>query len=180
MSKEIERKFLVNAKLFASTLNVLEAYSPGIASKSHITQGYLSTELSMPIRIREREYYGVDGLLVHSDYSMTVKANRSGFTCDEVEFDIPKRKFEQLFDLCGSNVLYKSRTVLSYVGNTWEVDVFHGALQGLILAEIELGEESQVFSKPAWIDREVTDDPMFSNAMLIKQRYEDGKLLWLP
>ncbi|HEU4775884.1 MAG TPA: adenylate cyclase, partial [Telluria sp.] len=55
-----------------------------------------------------------------------------------------------------------------FAGNTWEVDEFLGANQGLVVAEIELDSEDQAFDKPDWIGAEVTDDKRYYNSSLIK------------
>jgi len=53
----------------------------------------------------------------------------------------------------------------------WEVDEFLGANAGLVVAEIELSSEDQVFDKPEWVGEEVTDDLRYLNSSLIKHPY---------
>ncbi|OAV65470.1 hypothetical protein Barb4_03341 [Bacteroidales bacterium Barb4] len=48
------------------------------------------------------------------------------------------------------------------------MDVFHGANEGLVLAEIELEAEDEPFTLPDWIGEEVTGDERYYNAMLAK------------
>ena len=48
----------------------------------------------------------------------------------------------------------------------WEVDVFHGANEGLVVAEIELTSENENFPVPDWIGEEVTGDRKYYNSML--------------
>jgi adenylate cyclase len=55
--------------------------------------------------------------------------------------------------------------------HTWEVDEFHGENEGLILAEIELEDEHQPFGRPGWLGAEVTGDPRYYNAMLMKHPF---------
>ncbi len=50
---------------------------------------------------------------------------------------------------------------------TWEVDEFEGENRGLITAEVELTDENQSLSLPAWIREEVTSDPRYFNSNLV-------------
>jgi len=177
--KEIERKFLVNSAQFNRDISVLENYGVDIVKYS-IMQGYLSTGIDMPIRIRHRSHFDPVAVATVDAYTMTVKANRTGITCDEIEFDIPGDKFNQLFRLCGDNVLVKSRYVVPYRGSIWEVDMFHGDLQGLVVAEIELQHEDDLFVHPVWVDTQVTADSRYANANLVKQTFDilSNELVW--
>ena len=53
----------------------------------------------------------------------------------------------------------------------FEVDVFQGENQGLIVAEVELSTEDESFDKPAWIGEEVTGNVKYYNSMLVKSPY---------
>lgn len=162
--KEIERKFLVNKEQLLQDMDMARAYMPPNTREGYaITQGYLHTGPDPVIRIRSIEDINGDVKNI-----MTVKANRVGFTCDEIEFPIPSEQFNDLFNLCGSNVLYKSRHIVWYKGNKWEVDFFHGNLQNLIVAEIELQAEDEVFEMPRWLRDEVTNNPRYANSNLVK------------
>ena len=55
--------------------------------------------------------------------------------------------------------------------HTFEVDEFHGENEGLVIAEVELKSENENFIKPAWLDKEVTGDDRYYNAMLTKHPY---------
>ena len=71
--------------------------------------------------------------------------------------------------LCLPNPIEKTRYIIpapSYEGQArcWEVDVFHGRLEGRRLAEIELGDEHEPFVRPDWLGEEVTGDPRYYNA----------------
>ena len=59
--------------------------------------------------------------------------------------------------------------------HTWEVDVFHGENEGLIVAEIELNDENDTFDKPDWLGKEVSDDPRYFNSHLLKHPYQSWK-----
>ena len=50
--------------------------------------------------------------------------------------------------------------------NTFEVDVFSGENQGLIIAEVELTSENEFFEQPNWLGKEVTGDKKYYNSHL--------------
>ena len=59
------------------------------------------------------------------------------------------------------------------VGNhIFEVDEFDGNNQGLVIAEIELSKETEIYEKPNWLGEEVTGDIRYYNAQLSKQPYK--------
>lgn len=63
-------------------------------------------------------------------------------------------------------------------GNTrpalkWEVDVFHGDNEGLVVAEIEVPDEATQFDLPAWIGEEVTGIKKYNNSYLCRNPYKD-------
>jgi CYTH domain-containing protein len=76
-----------------------------------------------------------------------------------------------LYDLCEKPIIEKKRYKVDFKGFVWEVDEFFGVNQGLIIAELELESEDQVFTKPEWIGEEVTGDPKYFNANLIHCPY---------
>jgi CYTH domain-containing protein len=53
-------------------------------------------------------------------------------------------------------------------GLNWEIDVFDGDNNGLVIAEIELDRADRAIELPHWIGEEVTDDRRFYNADLAK------------
>ena len=76
-----------------------------------------------------------------------------------------------LNDLCEKPIIEKNRYKIKDRNLTWEVDEFFGENKGLIVAEVELQSEGQSFEKPEWIGEEVTGDPRYFNANLIKHPY---------
>lgn len=56
-------------------------------------------------------------------------------------------------------------------GHTWEVDIFHGENEGLVVAEIELGAEDEPFARPDWLADEVTGDARYYNSSLARTPY---------
>lgn len=92
-------------------------------------------------------------------------------TRPEYEYSIPFMDAQELLELC-SGIIEKIRYEVDYMGRAWEVDEFQGLNAGLIIAEIELAAENSVFPIPDWIGREVTDDPKYLNANLVRKPYQ--------
>ena len=150
---EIERKFLV----------VSENYKKNILSKHNIKQGYLCVEPKRSVRIRiidEKGYITVKG-----------SASKDGLSRFEWEKEICKTDAEELIALCKSNIIEKTRFLIQYKNNIFEVDEFHANNTGLIIAEIELNSKNQSFEKPAWLGEEVTGEKKYYNSQLIQTPY---------
>jgi adenylate cyclase len=145
---EIERKFLLHTALW----DALEKPSP-----KKIIQAYLVNTPEKTVRVRIK---GSKGYL-------TIKGPTKGISRSEFEYEIPLGDAEALIEQFAEKVIDKDRYELRYEGKVWEVDVFHGKLEALLLAEIELQEEGETFSIPNWISTEVSTDPEYFNARLI-------------
>ena len=145
MGTEIERKFLVTG------LSIVDSLS-GVV----IRQGYLSRDPERTVRIRRRGARGV----------ITVKGASFGASRSEWEYEIPSDDADAMLAICEGPVLDKTRYEIEVAGRTWEVDVFAGANEGLVLAEVELDSEDAVVELPSWAGPEVTDDPRYYNANL--------------
>ncbi len=155
MGTEIERKYLVDENAAWRTV-----------SGTVYRQGYLSTVKERTVRVRT---IGDKGYL-------TIKGITVGVTRLEYEYEIPVEEAKELLDLlCEKPLIEKKRRVLEFEGLTWEVDEFFGDNAGLILAEVELEEEEQRFTKPPWIIKEVTDDARYFNANLVGHPYSQWK-----
>ena len=146
MAKEIERKFLVK--------DSWQPQSTGIK----IAQGYLSTVPERTVRVRIK---GEKGYL-------TIKGKNVGVSRAEYEYEIPRQDAEEMLQLAEQPILVKTRYLEQQGEFTWEVDVFAGENQGLVVAEIELPAEDAEFSRPAWLGQEVSGDVRYYNANLIK------------
>ena len=149
MAKEIERKFLVR------DTTVIESYL-GQA----IVQGYLPGKGMTP-RVR---------IIDDEQAFLTVKSPRVGFSRDEFEYEIPLADARQMLGYCEEVILSKTRYHIVVGAHVWDVDVFHGALEGLVRAEIELDSESESFERPKWLGKEVTEDRQYSNKRLAKSQ----------
>ena len=140
MPLEIERKFLV----------VSDDYK--INSKSvDIKQAYLSVDENMAIRVR------IEGIQA----SLNIKSKKSERVNHEFEYIIPMDEAISLFKMSPYPIIEKTRHVVEYEGKAWEVDKFHADNDGLIVAEIELDNENEVFGIPPWLGEEVTADCMY-------------------
>lgn len=149
MATEIERKFLVEGDFLSEA-----------TSKTRIVQGYICSDKGRTVRVRIRDDKGY----------LTVKgaASSSGLSRYEFEREVPLEDAEQMLRLCEQESINKERYLVPYKGHTWEVDVFHGHNEGLILAEIELSREDEPFERPSWLGKEVTGDRRYYNSVLTR------------
>jgi len=146
MNQEIERKFLVKGTPWA-----------GIEGDD-IQQGYISKgEATVRVRIRKGKGY------------LTIKGKTVGLSRPEYEYEIELKEAREMLHLfCGNQRIEKIRYIIPYKGFKWEVDVFKGLNEGLVVAEIELEAEEQQFEKPDWVGKEVSDDSRYRNSCLLK------------
>ena len=152
MAREIERKFLVIGQPWQNLTG--QVYR----------QGYLSTQSLAAVRVR----------VIADKAYLTIKGQRVGFTRPEFEYEIPLVEANEMLDtLCLKPIIDKTRYKIEAFGNIWEVDVFFGNNEGLIVAEIELDHEHQHFEKPAWVGQEVTDDARYRNSSLVAHPYKN-------
>jgi CYTH domain-containing protein len=95
--------------------------------------------------------------------TIAVKGPRgTGIARPEFEYEIPIADAERMFStVCGNQILEKQRFFVEDAGATWYVDVYGGILQGVVIAEIELKEETQELILPRWVGNEVTGDPFY-------------------
>ena len=154
---EIERKFLV----------VTEAFKSLAHSKHVISQGYLNSNPERTVRVR---ILGESGYL-----TIKGKGNESGMTRFEWETEIALREAKPLLALCEKGTIHKTRYEVKVGKHTYEVDVFSGDNEGLIIAEIELTSENEAFEKPDWLGQEITNDYRYYNAYLSQNPFKDWK-----
>lgn len=146
---EIERKFLVKGD-----------FRQDVRESSHIVQGYLSVNRLNSVRVRildDKGYITVKG-----------KSTNGGLSRFEWEKEISAQEALDLLTLAEPGTIDKTRHLVKNTDgvHTWEVDEFHGANDGLIMAEIELSSEDDIFDKPEWLGDEVTGDPRYYNSSL--------------
>ena len=97
---------------------------------------------------------------------LTVKIGISGKTRHEFEYNVPMRDARELLDLANGHMISKTRYEVPHGKHVWEVDVYDGALEGLIVAEVEMKSENESPELPDWLGREITGDRRFSNQAL--------------
>lgn len=154
MPYEIERKFLIHKNKLPDDLP--KGY--------FIKQAYIKTQNNSTVRIRTRD----------DEAMITLKGPKQNITRLEFEHKIPyDEAVEIIHELCDDAFIEKTRVYINYQGHEWEIDFFHGKNKGLIVAEIELENEDEVFEKPDWVGEEVTYEPRFRNSRLLYNPFCD-------
>lgn len=156
MALEIERKFLIKGDFKQ------DAYA-----YEEVVQGYLSSVAERTVRIRikgDKAYITIKGI-----------GNESGVSRYEWEKEISVTDAHELIKLCEPGIIDKVRYYIKNGEYIFEVDEFRGDNEGLVIAEIELKDESGEFSRPAWLGEEVTGDKRYYNASLVKNPYKNWR-----
>ena len=155
--KEIERKFLVTSK----------AYKTEAHRHYRITQGFLNTDPERTVRVRLKDDKGV----------LTVKgmSSEDGLSRFEWETEITANDAKSLLDLCEKGIIDKERYEVRSGNHIFEIDEFFGANEGLVIAEVELEDENEIFNKPSWLGVEVTGDIRYYNSQISKSPFNTWK-----
>lgn len=153
---EIERKFLVFDGIWRDA----------VRDSAHFRQGYLNDEIHCSVRVRicgDRAWLNLK--------SVTIGAVRHEF-----EYEIPVRDANLMLDtLSRKPIIEKTRYFVDVGPHTWEIDVFGGDNEGLVVAEIELESTNEAFEKPGWVGEEVTYDPRYYNTSLSTNPYRNWR-----
>ena len=152
---EIERKFLVKSADFKE-----QAFT-----YNKIAQGYLSAVPERAVRVRikgERGFITIKGV-----------SQQGGMSRFEWENEIPLDEALELLKLCEKGKIEKTRYEIKLGKHIFEVDEFYGENEGLVMAEVELESETEIFEKPDWLGEEVTNDPRYYNAYLSKNPFKE-------
>jgi adenylate cyclase len=153
MGVEIERKFLLQSDSWQADADGGEYYH----------QGYLSTTPERVVRVRQMGEKAV----------VTIKGKGDGISRPEFEYEIPLGDAQTMLrELCLQPTIEKRRHKLTCGPHTWEIDVFAGENEGLVVAEIELTSEDEAFEKPDWVGAEVSHDTRYLNSNLIAQPFK--------
>ena len=116
--------------------------------------------------------------------NITIKYKTTDIIRREWEFEINYEQAEHYYgdlnrDKMGLGSIHKTRHVIYNDSvrecNKWEIDVFHGDNEGLILAEIELIWKDSKFDKLDCLGKEVTNDERYYNYNLAKNPYKEWK-----
>jgi adenylate cyclase len=151
MAAEIERKFLVAD----------DSWRDGCPPGVRIAQGYLTQDPERSVRVR----------LAGENAWITVKGRLQGITRAEYEYPIPAADARDLLEMCLPSVIDKTRHRIEHRSHVWEIDVFHGANEGLVIAEVELEHEDLNPERPSWLGDEVSDDARYLNANLAQRPF---------
>ena len=153
MALEIERKYLIDLEKIGTLENGVR-----------IKQGYLSTNKDAVVRVR-----------VKNDKAfLTIKGSNSGIARLEFEYEIPLNEANEMLEkLCQKPVIDKTRYLIKHDIHTWEVDIFYGDNEGLVVAEVELSSEDEHINLPIWVKEEVSHDDRYFNSNLMKLPFKD-------
>lgn len=152
MGLEIERKFLLADA----------SWRTQVSHSQRLCQGYLGGDERASVRVR------ING----EQANLNIKAARAGTSRAEFEYALPLADAREILaSLCREPCIEKTRHWVHYGGHAWEIDEFHGANAGLLVAEIELQSEQEDFARPAWLGAEVTHELRYYNSQLVQQPY---------
>lgn len=156
MAHEIERKYLVTPGMWVPA-----------SAGTHFVQGYLNSQKERVVRVR------IEG----DQARLTIKGLTTGLTRLEFDYPIPLADATVMLEqLCERPLIDKHRHVETFRGLTWEIDVFHGDNEGLVIAEVELTSEIDVVVLPPWAGDDVSGDPRYFNSNLLTHPYRT----WQP
>lgn len=155
MALEIERKFLIDLE------NI-----PILENGIKIKQGYLSANKNGVVRVRTKDEKAY----------LTIKSSNIGISRLEFEYEIPFEEANEILEkLCEKPIIDKTRYLIRNDKHIWEIDVFYGDNEGLILAEVELSSENEELNIPFWVKEEVSSDDRYFNSNLLKYPYKDWR-----
>jgi len=149
---EIERKFLV----------ANDGWRAGAEQGRRLRQSYIALTERAAVRVR-----------IEDDVAavLTVKSAKPGLSRVEFEYPLPLGDAETLTTLCEGSELRKTRFVVPHGGREWEVDVYAGENDGLVIAEIEIESETTEVQLPPWVGEEVTGEARYYAARLAMRPY---------
>jgi adenylate cyclase len=149
MGVEIERKFLVKS----------DEWQRHAQQGRRFFQGHVARQDNASVRIRRTD----------TKAFVTIKGPRVGITRAEFEYEIPLADAEEMLStLCLEPLVEKTRYCVPYDGVIWEVDVYGGQAEGLVMAEVELENADQNLSLPTWVGWEVTGDPRYQSSAIVR------------
>jgi adenylate cyclase len=155
MPFEVERKFLV----------ANDGWKAKAVRCVFLRDGLLASGNGNKVRIR----------IADEKATVTIKGPRKSMSRAEFEYEIPASDAEAILThMCQGHTLEKRRHFIEHSNVTWEIDVYEGSLQGIVIAEIELRHESQKIELPDWIGQEVTRDPKYRKVNMLAARRNDG------
>ncbi len=152
MPREIERKFLV----------ANDGWREGADQGRRLRQAYLAASGRAAVRVRIED---------DVQAALTIKSANPGLSRIEFEYKLPLEDAELLATLHEGSVLQKTRFRTRYAHHDWEIDVYAGDNEGLVIAEVEIATETTDVVLPPWVGREVTDEARYYASRLALQPY---------
>ena len=154
MGTEIEKKYLI--------LN--DDWRKNADEGIYIVQGYMGSNEKSSVRVR------ING----DTANLNIKSKTIGIQRSEYDYAIPVDEAKEILDtLCDRPFIEKTRFLVMHEGHEWEIDVFSGDNEGLIVAEVELDSVEEKFSLPDWVGDEVSNDPRYYNVCLVTNPFKD-------
>jgi CYTH domain-containing protein len=152
---EIEHKYLVDTAL----------WRPAGAGTLY-RQGYLSSAKERIVRVR----------VAGEQAFLTVKGITEGVSRLEFEYPIPLGDAVTMLErLCEQPLIEKTRYRETFAGRVWEIDVFHGDNDGLVIAEVEVADAADEIVRPRWAKEEVSLDPRYFNNNLAVNPFKNWR-----
>ena len=156
MAAEIERKYIVSS----------DSWRENASTGAAFRQGYLLAKKNRLMRIR----------IIDAEHAVvTLKFRSSRLRREEFEYEVPYADALEMISYA-TGVVDKTRYEVIHAGYVWEVDVYNGAHEGLVLAEIELADEGEQPHLPPWLGPEVTGNAQYSNRRLAASARRDEYL----
>lgn len=154
MKNEFERKFLLRN----------DGWKRSIVATRALRDGLLDDFPLGKIRVR----------IEHPRAWLTIKGAKSELGRHEFEYEIPLADAQAMqAEFCGDRITEKTRHLVAHDGLTWEIDVYHGLLEGIAYAEVELTSRDQPINLPDWVGQEVTGDPRHGKREVARRRREE-------
>ena len=151
MAIEIERKFLLKD----------DTWREHVSASLDIQQAYFNRDDEYSIRVRIQDEAA----------NINIKSKTLGLQRHEYEYNIPLADAKDMMSGLPKKI-QKKRNIVKHAGHTWEIDEFYGDNAGLVVAEIELSDQAEVFEIPDWCAQEVTFDERFYNVALVEDPYK--------
>ncbi len=154
MATEIEHKFLI----------INHDWRKDADEGITMVQGYMGSNEKSSIRIR------ING----DSANLNIKSKTIGIQRSEFDYPLPVDEAKEILEsLCDRPFIEKTRFHVMHDEHEWEIDVFAGVNEGLIVAELELNSVDEQFTRPDWLGEDVSEDPRYYNICLVTHPYKD-------
>ena len=162
MGIEIERKFLLAGDGWRDAAHKVVPMAQGYLNDLAIVD---SGAMQTSVRVR-----------IEGDAAfLNIKSREAGPSRQEFDYEIPVADARALLALCVGGSIDKRRHYVEFQRHLWEIDEFYGDNAGLVVAEVELAAEDEIFERPPWLGQEVSEDFRYSNAALSERPWRDWR-----